>query len=148
MSGNRYDRRPQWRREVLRSARLHPTTKLVLLVLHDHMRPDGKVSVSRRTVADKLGWRHTQRVSERITHAHEAGFLVTVIEGSYGRTATWQGVLPGDVTVCTTRTVSAPGFPDGYDPSNRPVSRTPLLKRTPVMGHRPQRRQRWEEQTI
>jgi hypothetical protein len=141
------DRREQWLREVLRSPRLHPQTKVVLVVMYRHMRTDCKVSVSRRTIADQLGWRHIQRVSERITAAHDAGFLVTVIEGSYGRTATWQGVFPDRITVRPTRTVRESKNPDGYDPSNRPGFPDTITKADPSHGHRPQRRQRWEEQT-
>jgi hypothetical protein len=108
MTGDVYDRRERWLREVLRSARLHPQTKVVLFVLYRHMRADCKVSVARVVVAGEMGWRHEQRVSERISEAHDAGFLITLIPGSYGRKATWQGVLPDPVTVRATRTVTNP----------------------------------------
>jgi hypothetical protein len=136
MAGGWYDRRPQWRREVLRTARLTHSTKLVLLVLHEHMRPDGKVSVSRRTVADALGWRHIRRVSEHLTSARDAGFLVTVIEGSYGRTAVWQGVFPGDVRVRETSTLTDVANPHPYDPSKGADCPHPITKADP--GPQPQ----------
>jgi hypothetical protein len=101
-------------------------------VLHEHMRADGKVSVSRKTVADALGWRHVQRVSERITEAHDAGFLITVIKGSYGRAAVWQAVFPDPVSVRATRTVSESSFPDGYDPRNRPGFPDTITKANPL----------------
>jgi hypothetical protein len=131
-----FDRRERWLREVLRSARLHPQTKVVLVVLYKHMRADCKVSVSRRTVASELGWRHVQRVSERIAEAHDAGFLVTITPGAYGRTATWQGVIPDCETVRSTRTVSESRNPDGYRLSTVRETRTPLLETTPVPSHR------------
>jgi hypothetical protein len=147
MTVEAFDRRPAWKRAVRRSARLHPQTKRVLLVLHDHMRADGKVSVTRRTVADELGWRHVQRVSEHITEAREAGFLVTVVEGAFGRPATWQAVFPGDVTVRKTRTVRGfqkegvtvrrtrtvrgSGGADAYDPSKRPHGADTITRADP-----------------
>ena len=146
MTGERYDRREQWLSAVLHSSRLHSQTKNVMVVLYRHMRADGKVSMSRRTIADKLDWRHVQRVSQHLTAAHEAGFLVTVVAGAYGRTATWQAVFPGDITVRKTRTVTEYEKPDGYDPSTVRFFRTPLLKRTPLTWRRPPRWQLREEQ--
>jgi hypothetical protein len=118
-----YDRRERWLREVLRAASLSPTAKLVLFALYRHMRDDCKVSVARAVVASELGWRHNQRVSERISEAHEAGFLITLIPGVYGRKATWQGVLPEHLTVRATRTVANPKtrtVTGGISASNRP----------------------------
>ena len=134
MTGERYDRREQWLSAVLHSSRLHSQTKNVMVVLYRHMRADGKVSMSRRTIADKLDWRHVQRVSQHLTAAHEEGFLVTVIAGAYGRTATWQAVFSGDVTVRKTRTVMEYEKPDGYDPSNRPVFQDTITKANPCHG--------------
>jgi hypothetical protein len=135
MSGGGYDRREQWLREVLRSARLHPQTKVVLVVLYKHMRADCKVSISRATVAGELGWRHVRRVTERVAAAHKAGFLVTVRPGSYGRTATWQGVIPDHATWRVTSQVRDTGNPPGYEPSTWLVTRHPLQR--PVLRHRP-----------
>jgi hypothetical protein len=99
MSGGADDRRERWLREVLRTGRLGCQTKLVLVVLYKHMRANLRVSVSRSTIAGELGWGdHLRRVSGHLAAARSTGFLVTVIEGSYGRTATWQGVIPERTT--------------------------------------------------
>src|SRR6266498_3477486 len=129
-----FDRRERWLREVLRAARLSPTTKNVMFVLYKHMRDDCKVSVTRAVVASELGWRHEQRVSERISDAHDAGFLITLVPGSYGRKATWQGVLPDPVTVRATRTVTNPKtrtVSARNVPHNRPGSPDTLIGADP-----------------
>jgi hypothetical protein len=102
-----FDRRPRWEREMLRSVHLGHATKLVLFVLAKHMRDDCKVSVTRAVIAGELGWNHVSRVSWHIKAAHEAGFLVTVRPGSYGRAAIWQGVLPTPLTVRKAKTVTS-----------------------------------------
>jgi hypothetical protein len=131
VTGEPFDRRPRWRREVLRTARLSGATKSVMWVLYDRMRADGKVSVSRRTVADEMGWRHKRRVSEHLRAARNAGFLVTVTEGSYGRTATWQAVFPGDVRVRKTSTLTESENPHPYDPSKGASPQHPITKANP-----------------
>jgi hypothetical protein len=131
VSGNGYDRRERWLREVLRSVRLHPQTKLALVVLYKHMRDDGKVSVSRETVARELGLGHVRRVSERLTAARDAGFLVTVVEGSYGRTATWQAVFPDDVRVRGTSTLTDAENPHPYNPVKGAGYQHPITKANP-----------------
>jgi hypothetical protein len=106
VSVQRTDRRPRWRREVLYTAQLSTTTKCVMWVLYEHMRDDLKVSMSRSTIAGELGWgENLRRVTEHLSAARSAGFLVTVTEGSYGRTATWRGVIPERPTDPETPTV-------------------------------------------
>jgi hypothetical protein len=102
-----FDRRPRWKREMLRSSRLGHATKLVLWVLGEHMRDDCRVSVTRAVIASELGWNYVSRVSWHISAAHQAGFLVTIRPGSYGRAAIWQGVLPEPLTDRKTKTVTS-----------------------------------------
>jgi hypothetical protein len=82
-----------WRREVYRSTTLSDRTKVLLLFLADNMREDRKVSVPREKVAAALG-RSERRITERITEAHDAGWLWTVVRGQKGITAVYQGLFP------------------------------------------------------
>lgn len=82
-----------WRRAVYRSTTLSDRVKVLLLYLADHMRDNRQVSVPRAQVAKGLG-RSERRVTERITEAHEAGWLSTVTRGQKGITAVYQGLFP------------------------------------------------------
>ncbi|HXH79115.1 helix-turn-helix domain-containing protein [Nocardioides sp.] len=86
-----------WRREVYRSTTLSDRTKVLLLFLADHMREDRKVSVPRDRIAKALG-RSERRITERITEAHDAGWLSTVVRGQKGLTAVYQGLFPDVVS--------------------------------------------------
>ncbi len=105
-----YDRRPKWRAAMLRSS-LHPQTKLVLLVTLDHMKSDGKVYVDRRTIANALGVKHPQRVTERWSQACAAGFLTLVHKGSHGRHSTYQALTPDAPSDRVTRSLEVTGNP-------------------------------------
>ena len=115
----RYDRRPEWRRAVLRSS-LSPLTKLVLLVTHEHMRPNGRVSVKRSVIANELGIRHTQRISERWADAVEKKFLTLVHKGSHGRPSTYEGLIPDPPSIRASRSLEEYGFPDARTCDKRP----------------------------
>lgn len=93
----RYDRRPGWRASVLATAALTPNTKLVLLVMLDQMDPHGKVRYPVRDIARELGIRNFRRVSDRITEAHRAGYLITVTRAVHGRLAEYQATFPSDL---------------------------------------------------
>jgi hypothetical protein len=92
----RYDRRPRWKAAVLQTAALTPVTKLVMLVLLDHMSADGKVQYAVADVTRDLGYRNARRITDRITEAHRAGFLTTVQKAVHGRVAQYQATIPSD----------------------------------------------------
>ena len=84
-----------WRREVFRSTVLSDRTKVLLLYLAEHMREDRKVSVPREQIAKALG-KSERRITERVTEAHDCGWLDTVVRGQKGITAVYQGLFPND----------------------------------------------------
>ena len=67
--------------------------RVYLLYLAEHMHADRKVSVPRKTIAKALG-RSERRVTERVSAAHEAGFLHTVSAGYRGHVPVYQGIFP------------------------------------------------------
>jgi hypothetical protein len=81
----------------MRAAALTPMTKLVCLVLLDHMDNVGKVQYPVRDVATDLGYRNFRRVTDRITEAHRAGYLMTVTHAVHGRHAEYQATFPSDL---------------------------------------------------
>lgn len=106
-----HDRRPEWLRAVKRSATITPTTKLVLVETGEHMRADGKVCVERWVIANALGMRYHQRVTERWAEACESGFLTLVHKGSHGRASTYQGLFPGRSSDRESRSLDNPENP-------------------------------------
>lgn len=82
-----------WRRAVFGSRSISDKVRVLLLYLADRMDSNRKVSVPRSEVAVALGVSE-RRVSERVTDAHAAGFLVTVTHGQKGVTAVYQGTWP------------------------------------------------------
>lgn len=82
-----------WRRAVFASGVLSDRTKVLLLLMADHMGTHRKVSVPRSTLAAKLG-KTERRITERITEAHRAGFLSTISAGYVGHTAVYEGTFP------------------------------------------------------
>ena len=96
----------QWRREVYRSHRLGDAARVLLLYLADHMSTDRKVSVPRATIAKALN-RSERRVSERVSAAHEAGFLSTVSAGHRGHVPVYQGLFPSAERETATSTLSS-----------------------------------------
>lgn len=87
----------EWRREVFRSTVLSDRTKVLLLFLAENMREDRKVSLPRDQIARALG-KSERRITERITEAHDAGWLSTVVRGQKGVTAVYQGLFPDVVS--------------------------------------------------
>jgi hypothetical protein len=81
-----------WRRAVFRST-VSDKTKVVLLYLADFMRQDMRVSVPRVKVATDLK-KSERRITDRITEAHEAGLLDTVVRGRKYVTAVYQCTFP------------------------------------------------------
>jgi len=78
-----------WRRAVLRSSQITDSTRVLLLVLAEHVRDHNlQVSVPRKDLARWLN-RSERRITERITAAHDAGLLDTVSPGHRGRTAVY-----------------------------------------------------------
>lgn len=117
---NRYDRRPRWRRAVLATDRLTASTKLVMIVLLDHMDAHGKVQHPVRDVAQELGIKNFRRVSDRITEAHRAGYLVTVSKAVHGRLAEYQATIPSDPETGSLGVISSdPETGSTSDPTNR-----------------------------
>ena len=82
-----------WRRDVFRSTVLSDRAKVLLLFLAEHMNADRRVSLPRAQVAKALG-KSERRITERITEAHDAGWLSTVVRGQKGITAVYQGLFP------------------------------------------------------
>lgn len=69
------------------------STRVVLLVLADHMTDHGYVSVPRSTIAKTINRSH-RRVTERLQDARTAGLLDVVRSGRPGRTAEYVAVIP------------------------------------------------------
>lgn len=108
VSRRRADLRGRWRAEVIRSARISDSVRVVLLVLADEMTAAGYVSVPRRKIAETIN-RHEARVTERLTKAISAGFLSVVRAGRPGRTAEYCATLPDGAPVRTTDMVRSAG---------------------------------------
>jgi hypothetical protein len=87
----------EWRRAVYRSTTLSDRCKVLLLFLADNMRQDRTVSVPRQRLASALG-RSERRITERITEAHDAGWLFTRVRGQKGVTAVYLGLFPDAVS--------------------------------------------------
>jgi len=86
--------RDRWRVEVIRSARISDSVRVVLIVLAGRMTDAGYVSVPRTELSALIG-RSPRRITERIEKAREAGYLDQVRRGRPGRTAEYQAILPG-----------------------------------------------------
>lgn len=85
-----------WRRAVFRSEQLSDRAKVLLLYLADHMTADRHVSIPRDRLGRALG-RSERRITERVTEAHDAGWLSTVVRGQKGVTAVYQGLFGDEV---------------------------------------------------
>ncbi len=81
-------------------------TRVLLLLLADHMKADRTVSVPQEKLADHIG-RSKRRVTERVTAAHKAGFLSTIAGGYVGHTAVYQGLFPNSQSGTDARPLSA-----------------------------------------
>ena len=78
-----------WRRLVLRDPNITDATRVLLLVLVEHMRStDLQVSVPRKDLARLLN-RSEKRIQERIKNAHDHGLLSTIRGGYRGHTAVY-----------------------------------------------------------
>lgn len=84
--------RDRWRATLWR-APVSDATRILLLLLADHMRTDGHVSVPRAELAATLG-RTERRVNDRIKEARAAGLLDCIAAGRPGRTAEYVALLP------------------------------------------------------
>lgn len=83
----------EWMDAVTRASRVSSSTQVLLLHLGRHMRADRTVSIPRCDLADALGISE-RRITERITKAHEVGFLATKSPGYRGHTAVYEGLFP------------------------------------------------------
>jgi len=92
--------RDPWCRAVIKHSTLTNATKLLLVVLVDDMKLDGRVSVPRSELAKKLGV-HPSRITERIKEAVDARVLDVVQRGRPGVTAEYQALLSDGAPVRT-----------------------------------------------
>lgn len=95
-----------WRKVVMRSPLINDSVRVLLLYLADHMRANRMVSVPRKKMSTDLG-RTERRITQRISAAHDAGFLDTVQAGYRGHTAVYQGLFPNGERGTGTSTLSS-----------------------------------------
>lgn len=107
-----------WRKAVYSSPALKDSARVVLLVLADYMKTNLQVSVPRKRLAAMLG-RSERRISARITEAHAAGFLDTVVRGHKGTTAVYIATFPD----AHSGTVCSPLYAPKSDETCPPMSR-------------------------
>lgn len=96
MSNRRRRRnREDWRAAVLCAKCITDSTRVLLLVMYDYVRPDMTVSVPRSELAQILA-RSERRISERVAAAQDAGFLGKdpIARGQKGRTAVYACLFP------------------------------------------------------
>jgi len=98
-----------WRFAVLREPNITDATRVVLLVMVEHMRTDLTISVPRKDIAKWLN-RSEKRIQERIKNAHDAGLLDTVSRGYRGHTAVYAGLFPQADSRTDSRALSKAGF--------------------------------------
>ncbi|TMR11052.1 hypothetical protein ETD86_37030 [Nonomuraea turkmeniaca] len=102
--------RARWLREVLRTAQITESVKVMLLALGiEEMDPSGLVSVPREELAVRIG-RGRARVSERITAAVDQGFLVRVSAGKKGNTAVYAAAVKGSACADPSDTGKGPAI--------------------------------------
>jgi hypothetical protein len=89
----------------MRAPGINDSTRVLLLVMAEHMRDNLTVSVPRKDLARWLN-RSEKRIQERIKHAHQAGFLDTVSPGHRGHTAVYAGLFPDADRGTATRALS------------------------------------------
>lgn len=82
-----------WRSVVFQHRGISNGTRVLLLILADHMKRDGVVSQSRQQIARALGVT-PRRITERVSEAHEAGLLDTLVHGKPGTTAVYKMLFP------------------------------------------------------
>ena len=123
----------QWRRAVYRSATLSDRCKVLLLFLADNMRQDRTVSIPRERVAKALG-RSERRITERITEAHEAGWLFTRVRGQKGVTAVYLGLFPETVSGTDARPLNGHRTADRGKFSGTPSSPLNDAETRPLKG--------------
>lgn len=83
-----------WKAEVYRRRDIPETVRVLLIWLGDSMKADRTVSRPRSEMAHCLGISEN-KVSQRISRAHELGWLSTVAKGYRGSTAVYQGTFAG-----------------------------------------------------
>jgi hypothetical protein len=86
--------RGKWARAVIGSLTISPPAARVAWALSLWMTDDGVVAVNRREVAEALGWKTVQRVTDRIGELRRAGFLGDVGGGRNGQVARYQAQIP------------------------------------------------------
>lgn len=92
MSGRLYVRE-RWRAEVYRTHLVGEACRVLLLLLAEHMDDRGYVRVPREQLARTLDVK-PQRVTDRISEATRAGFLVRLGGGHNARTAQYAANFP------------------------------------------------------
>jgi DNA-binding Lrp family transcriptional regulator len=92
----------RWRQTVYRDPRISNATRVLLLLLADNLRSDGRASVPRSRLASALGV-HPSRVTERTREAVTAGLLKVLTPGSPGTTAVYAVTIPDGAHVRTKR---------------------------------------------
>ena len=96
MSNRRRRRnREDWRTAVLCAKCITDSTRVLLLVMYEYVKPDMTVSVPRYELAQILD-RSERRISERVAAAQDAGFLGKdpIVRGQKGRTAVYACLFP------------------------------------------------------
>lgn len=95
-----------WRRHALASKSLTPAVKVLLVVMADAMKPDGTVSVPRKTLAQRCGCQERQ-ITERLQVAVKARYLDSLYSGQRQRTAVYKGLRQSDLRVWQSGTQDA-----------------------------------------
>ncbi len=127
--------REDWRKAVLTSRRIPDSTRVLLLVMADHMHDNRQVSVPRKKLAEQIG-RSERVVSTRVRTAIDAGLLTVVVHGYRGRTAVYQGLFPEPKSgkVSSTHCGGTPYFPLSPVDSGNPVLPTTTRAEPPTAG--------------
>jgi hypothetical protein len=85
--------RDKWRAAVLVNPDIDGETRAMLFVLADRMTDAGRVSVTRKYLADIFNV-HERRISDRVRRAVDAGLLSRVGGGYRGRAQIFDAVIP------------------------------------------------------
>ena len=127
----------RWLREVTASVQNTDSVRVLLMVMHRHMREDGYVSIKRELLLAELG-RTDRRVASRLADAVAAGYLDRVSAGYPGRAAVYRAIdKKGDVSQHPFATAERHPSPDHAErgtpkmgaAERRPSSKTNLVPR-------------------
>lgn len=124
---------------MFRTPRVGGSTKVLLLLLADHMPESTRVSVPRTKLAEQLGC-HPSRITEHLQMAVDAGLLGRVRAGAPGVTAEYVAMLPGQATARVRPASSKPlaRLTDGADDRTTDMVRFPdqaMMRTTAPSGH-------------